>query len=69
VIVNQAYRYALDPNAGQLAALEVSDGARIAPGDLVCLGISHPYTAFDKWQLIPVVEDDYTLSDLIRTYF
>ncbi|QKW36924.1 alanine racemase [Actinomadura sp. NAK00032] len=39
------------------------------PGDLVCFGISHPCTAFDKWQVIPVVDDDHTVIDLIRTYF
>lgn len=39
------------------------------PGDLICFGISHPCTAFDKWQVIPVVDDDHTVTDLIRTYF
>lgn len=41
----------------------------LAPGDLICFGISHPCTAFDKWRIIPVVEDDYTVTDLIPTYF
>lgn len=45
------------------------DGDDLKPGDLVCFGISHPCTAFDKWQVIPVVDDDYTVTDLIRTYF
>ncbi|WP_131735792.1 alanine racemase [Actinomadura roseirufa] len=44
-------------------------GPRPRPGDLVCFGISHPCTAFDKWQVIPVVDDDHTVTDLIRTYF
>ena len=44
-------------------------GAAVAPGDLVCLGISHPCTAFDKWRVIPVVDDDDTVVDLIHTYF
>jgi len=37
-------------------------------GDVVACGISHPCTAFDKWQLIPVVEGDRVV-DLIRTFF
>jgi D-serine deaminase-like pyridoxal phosphate-dependent protein len=37
-------------------------------GDIVVCGISHPCTAFDKWQLIPVVEDGHVV-DLIRTFF
>jgi len=44
-------------------------GASLAPGELVRLGISHPCTAFDKWRVIPVVEDDYRVVDLLRTYF
>jgi D-serine deaminase-like pyridoxal phosphate-dependent protein len=51
------------------AYLEVGPGARLEPGELVAFGISHPCTAFDKWSLIPVVADDYTVTDLIRTHF
>ncbi|GAA1000680.1 alanine racemase [Acrocarpospora macrocephala] len=43
------------------------DGLR--PGDLVSFGISHPCTAFDKWRVIPVVDDDHVVVDLITTYF
>ncbi|GAA3613260.1 type III PLP-dependent enzyme domain-containing protein [Microlunatus ginsengisoli] len=42
-------------------------------GDELRLGVSHPCTAFDKWGLIPVVDDadapDPVVVDLIRTYF
>ena len=38
-------------------------------GTLVCCGISHPCTAFDKWRLIPVVDDDYKVIDLYKTFF
>ena len=44
-------------------------GAEVAPGELVQLGISHPCTAFDKWRVIPVVDDDYRVVDLLHTYF
>lgn len=37
-------------------------------GDRVGLGVSHPCTTFDKWPLIPLV-DDGVVVDLIRTYF
>jgi len=50
------------------AFLSVPGGTRLAPGDLICFGISHPCTAFDKWPVIPVIDDDYTVTDLIRTY-
>jgi len=38
-------------------------------GDLMCFGISHPCTAFDKWRVITVVEDDYAVSEFLETYF
>ena len=38
-------------------------------GDMICSGISHPCTAFDKWKFIPVVDDDYNVLDGILTYF
>jgi D-serine deaminase-like pyridoxal phosphate-dependent protein len=41
----------------------------VSPGDLVCFGISHPCTAFDKWRSIPVVDDDYRIVDIMHTYF
>lgn len=52
------------------------DPATPAPvriGDELRLGVSHPCTAFDKWQLIAVVDDpdaaDPVVVDLIRTHF
>jgi D-serine deaminase-like pyridoxal phosphate-dependent protein len=51
------------------AFLSVPESARIAAGDLICFGISHPCTAFDKWPVIPVVDDGYRVTGLIRTYF
>lgn len=41
----------------------------MAPGELVCLGISHPCTAFDKWRAVPVVDDDHRVVDVLNTHF
>lgn len=38
-------------------------------GAVIDLGISHPCTTFDKWNLIPLVDDEGTVIDLIRTFF
>jgi D-serine deaminase-like pyridoxal phosphate-dependent protein len=54
--------------ADQHAFLAYGPDARLAIGDIVACGISHPCTAFDKWQLIPVVEDGHVV-DVIRTFF
>jgi len=54
----------------QHAYLAASD---VRVGEVVRLGLSHPCTAFDKWRLIPVVNDadadDPVVVDLVRTYF
>ncbi|MCT2592024.1 amino acid deaminase [Streptomyces sp. N2-109] len=44
-------------------------GAQLEVGDWVGMGMSHPCTIFDKWQLIPLVEADGTVTDYIRTFF
>lgn len=53
--------------------LHFSEPAPVQVGDVVRLGLSHPCTAFDKWSLLPVVDDveadDPVVVDLIRTFF
>jgi len=53
----------------QHAYLNVPDDSGLRPGDLVCLGISHPCTTFDKWRVIPVVDDTGHVTDAIHTFF
>ncbi|WP_449061064.1 hypothetical protein [Planomonospora algeriensis] len=53
----------------QHAVLRTDPDSPVRPGDLVSFGISHPCTAFDKWRVIPVVDDDQVVVDLIHTYF
>lgn len=53
----------------QHAWARTDDGAELRIGDWVGLGMSHPCTIFDKWPLIPLVEQDGTVTDFIRTFF
>ena len=53
----------------QHAYLASPGGTVLEPGDLICFGISHPCTTFDKWRVIPVVDDDYHVIDAIHTFF
>jgi D-serine dehydratase len=53
----------------QHAFLTYPDHVRLEIGEKVRCGISHPCTAFDKWRVIPVVDDGYNVIDLYRTYF
>lgn len=54
--------------ADQHAFLRHGGDTRLRVGEVVACGISHPCTAFDKWQLIPVVDDGHVV-DVIRTFF
>jgi len=53
----------------QHAFLDVAAEAVLEPGDRVGFGISHPCTAFDKWRVIPIVDDDYVIVDVVHTLF
>ncbi|MEU2124693.1 amino acid deaminase, partial [Nocardia niwae] len=70
---------ALDPAAtvsalnDQHAFLRLPVGAELPIGAVVRLGLSHPCTAFDKWRLIPVIDDADASApkvvDLVHTFF
>ncbi|WP_010525524.1 alanine racemase [Nesterenkonia sp. F] len=54
--------------------LVVDPDQEISPGDVVRLGLSHPCTALDKWQLLPVLDDadspqDARVVSTVRTCF
>jgi D-serine deaminase-like pyridoxal phosphate-dependent protein len=53
----------------QHAYLRLDEEAVLAPGDLVSLGISHPCTTLDKWRVIPVVDDDDRVTDMVHAFF
>lgn len=53
----------------QHAHLAVPDKSVLQTGDMICFGISHPCTTFDKWRVICVVDDDYNVVEAIRTFF
>ena len=46
-----------------------ADRDRVEVGTWLEFGISHPCTVFDKWQLIPVLDDAGLVVDLVRTFF
>ena len=59
--------------ADQHTFLTIDPRSNLAVGDVIRFGLSHPCTAFDKWSLIPVLDDanaeDPTVTGLVRTYF
>jgi D-serine dehydratase len=53
----------------QHAHMAVPPGHGVAVGDLVALGPSHPCTTFDKWRTLYLVDDDYTVTETVPTFF
>lgn len=56
----------LNDQHGYLNYQEEED-VRIA--DVIGMGISHPCTTFDKWKLMPLVDDNYDVVEFIHTFF
>jgi D-serine deaminase-like pyridoxal phosphate-dependent protein len=53
----------------QHAFLRLDPAARVDVGSWLQFGISHPCTVFDKWRLIPVLDEQGRVVELIRTFF
>lgn len=53
----------------QHAHMAVPEDHGVAVGDLVALGPSHPCTTFDKWRTLYLVDDDYTVTEAVPTFF
>jgi len=53
----------------QHAYLRVDAGFDLTVGDLAGLNVAHPCTSFDKWRLVPLVDDAYRVMGAIRTFF
>ncbi|MFZ3596598.1 amino acid deaminase [Streptomyces sp. BH104] len=67
--VREATGVAVTGLSDQHGWVRTEPGADVEVGDWLGMGLSHPCTSFDKWQLIPLVESDGTVVDYIRTYF
>ncbi len=55
--------------ADQHAFVSVPPDCRLAVGDLVGLGVSHPCTTLDRWRLLLLVDEAYEVVGGVRTYF
>ena len=53
----------------QHAHVTVPADSPLQVGDMVALGISHPCTTFDKWQLMYLVDGAYNITGAVRTFF
>jgi D-serine deaminase-like pyridoxal phosphate-dependent protein len=69
----QEIRLAVDMEVVRLndhhAYLRLAAEDDLVVGDQIGCGLSHPCTVFDKWHLIPVVDDEYNVVGVVQTFF
>lgn len=53
----------------QHAFISLPGESAVRVGDWLEFGISHPCTTFDKWPMIPVLDADRRVTELVRTFF
>jgi D-serine dehydratase len=53
----------------QHAYLAISGQDKLHPGDMIGFDISHPCLTFDKWRVLPVLDREYRVVDLVQTFF
>ena len=53
----------------QHAYLTFPEADDLRVGDLLAFGISHPCAAFDRWDLLYRVDDEYNVTGALKTFF
>ena len=53
----------------QHAYMQIAEGDTLRVGDMIGFDISHPCLTFDKWRILPVLNRDYKVIDVVQTYF
>jgi D-serine dehydratase len=53
----------------QHAYLQIAEKDDLQVGDMIGFDISHPCLTFDKWQSLVVLNAEYEVVDLVKTYF
>jgi D-serine dehydratase len=53
----------------QHAFMRVADGDDLRVGDMIGFDICHPCLTFDKWRVLPVLDAQYQVIDIVQTFF
>jgi D-serine dehydratase len=53
----------------QHAFLQITPGDDVRVGDMIAFDISHPCLTFDKWRVLAMLDPQYNVVDVIRTFF
>jgi D-serine dehydratase len=53
----------------QHAYMQIAQEDDLRVGDMIAFDVSHPCLTFDKWRTLPIVNAEYRVIDVIRTFF
>jgi D-serine dehydratase len=53
----------------QHAYMQIAREDDLHVGDMIAFDISHPCLTFDKWRTLPLVNAEYGVIDVVRTFF
>ena len=53
----------------QHAYLKIAAHDDLRIGDMIGFDISHPCLTFDKWRVLPVLNAEYEVIDVVETFF
>ena len=51
------------------AIVRCSGRLRVAVGDVVACGISHPSASFERWDVVYRVDEEFTIIEALKTFF
>ena len=53
----------------QHAYLQIANGDDLQVGDMIGFDICHPCLTFDKWHVLPMLNEKYQVVELVQTFF
>lgn len=49
--------------------VKIAAGDDVRVGDMMAFNISHPCLTFDKWRVLAMVDENFDVVDIVKTYF
>jgi len=53
----------------QHAFMQIGEDDDLRVGDMIGFDICHPCLTFDKWRVLPVLDSNYTVVNIVQTFF
>jgi D-serine dehydratase len=53
----------------QHAHMKIPSESTFEVGDMVAVGVGHPCTTFERWQIVMLVDEQFNITGAVRTFF